>query len=208
MWDECYVQYFEHSLAVFFFGIGIKTDLSQSCIQCWVFQACVHVECSTLTAPSFRIWSSSPGYPSLPLALFIVKLPRAHLTSHYRMSHSRWVITPSWLPRSLRHFLYSVLCVVYSCHLFLISSTSVSYVDTLSVLSCTHFCLKCSLGISTFLEAISSLSDSTVFLYFFALITGEVFLISPCCSLEFCIQMGISLLFSFVFHFSSFSCDL
>ena len=51
--------------------------------------------------------------------------------------------------------------------------------------------MKCSLGISNFLEEISSLSHSVVFLYFFALITEEGFLISPCYSLELCIQMGI-----------------
>ena len=39
--------------------------------------------------------------------------------------------------------------------------------------------MKCSLGISNFLEEISSLSHSIVFLYFFALITNEGFLISP-----------------------------
>ena len=64
--------------------------------------------------------------------------------------------------------------------------------------------MKCSLGISDFLEEISSLSHSVVFLYFFALITEEGFLISPCYSLEFYIQMGISFLFSFSFCFSSF----
>ena len=52
--------------------------------------------------------------------------------------------------------------------------------------------MKCSLGISNFLEEISSLSNSIVFLYFFALITEEGFLISPCYSLELCIQMGES----------------
>ena len=57
-------------------------------------------------------------------------------------------------------------------------------------------------GISNFLE-ISSLSHSIVFLYFFALITKEGFLISPCCSLELCIQMAISFLFCFAFHFFS-----
>ena len=31
------------------------------------------------------------------LALFIVMLPKAHFTSHSRMSGSRWVITPLWL---------------------------------------------------------------------------------------------------------------
>ena len=46
-------------------------------------------------------------------------------------------------------------------------------------------------------EEISSLYNSIVFLYFFALITEESFLISPCCSLELCIQMGLSFLFSF-----------
>ena len=64
--------------------------------------------------------------------------------------------------------------------------------------------MKCSLDISNFLEKISSLSHSIVFLYFFALIAEEGFLISPCYSLELCIQMGISFLFSFAFCFSSF----
>ena len=36
--------------------------------------------------------------------------------------------------------------------------------------------MKCSLGISNFLEEISSLSNSVVFLYFFALIAEEAFL--------------------------------
>ena len=60
---------------------------------------------------------------------------------------------------------------------------------------------ECSLDISNFLEEISSLSHSVIFLCFFALITEEVFLISPCYSLELCIQMGIIFLFSFAFSF-------
>ena len=39
--------------------------------------------------------------------------------------------------------------------------------------------MKCSLGISNFLEEISSLPHSVLFLYFFALIAEEGFLISP-----------------------------
>ena len=62
--------------------------------------------------------------------------------------------------------------------------------------------MKCSLGISNFLEEISSLFHSAVFLYFFALIDEEGFLISPCYSLELCIHMLVSFLFSFAFHFS------
>ena len=72
------VWQFEHSLALLFFGIGIKTDLFQSCGHCWVFQICWGTKCSTLTALSFRIWNSSTGIPSPPLALFIVMLPKAH----------------------------------------------------------------------------------------------------------------------------------
>ena len=45
---------FEHSLALPFFGAGMKTDLFQFC----VFQICWPIECSTLTASSFRIWNS------------------------------------------------------------------------------------------------------------------------------------------------------
>ena len=98
-------------------------DLFQSCGHCWVFQICWYIECSTFTASSFRIWNSSTGIPSPPLALFLVMLPKAHLTSHSRMSGSRWVITPSSLSGSWRSFLYS--SSVYSYHLFLISSASV-----------------------------------------------------------------------------------
>ena len=47
---------------------------------------------------------SSTGIPSPPLALFIVMLSKAHLTSHSRMSGSRSVITPSWLSWSWRNF--------------------------------------------------------------------------------------------------------
>ena len=63
------VQKFEHSLALSFFGIQMKTDLFQSHGLCWVFQICCHTKCSTFTAASFRIWNSSAGIPSLLLAL-------------------------------------------------------------------------------------------------------------------------------------------
>ena len=123
------VQQLKHSLALPFFGIGMKTDLFQSCGHCWVFQICWHIECSTFRALSFRIWNRSSGIPTPPLALFVVIFPKTHLTSHSRMSGSRSVITPLWLYGLWRSFLYS--SSVYSCHLFLISSAPVrSY----------HFC--------------------------------------------------------------------
>ena len=74
-------------------------------------------------------------------------LPKAHLTSHSRMSASRWMITPSWLSGSLRSFMYS--SSVYSCHLFLISSASVKSLHFCPLLSpslqelfpCAHACI-------------------------------------------------------------------
>ena len=95
------VWQFEHSLALPFFGIGMKTDLFQSCGHCWLFHICWHTECSTFTASSFRIWNNSTGIPSPPLALFVVMLPKAHLTLHSRMSGSRWGITLLWLVKTI-----------------------------------------------------------------------------------------------------------
>ena len=120
-----------------FFGIGMKTDLFQSYGGCCVFQICWHIECSTFTASSFRIWNSSTEIPSHPLAFFIVMLPKAHLTSHSRMCGTRWVITPSWLSGSLRYFLYS--SSVYFCH-HLISSASVAAAAAMSLQSCLTLC--------------------------------------------------------------------
>ena len=108
----------------------MKTDLFQSCDHCWVFQISWHMECSTFIASSFRIWNSLTEIPSPPLALFLVMLPKAHLTLHSRMSGSRWVITPLWLSGLWRSFLYS--SSVYSHHLFLILSASVRSILFLS----------------------------------------------------------------------------
>jgi len=157
------------------------------------------IECSTFTVWSFRIWNSSTWIPSTPLALFVVMLPKAHLTLHSRMSGSRWVIMPSWLSGSWKSFLCS--SSVYSCHLFLISSASVSSIPFLCFIV-PIFAWNVSLVSLIFLKRY--LSHFIVFLYFFAPITEEAFLISPCYSLEVCIQMGISFPFSFAFHFSSF----
>ena len=130
MWDEC-----NCAVVWAFFGIAFlwdwnETDLFQSCGHCRVFQMCWHIEWSTFTASSFRIWNSSTGIPSPQLALFLVMLSKAHLTSHSRMSGSRLVITSSWLSGSWRSFLYS--SSMYSCHLFLISSASVRSIPFLS----------------------------------------------------------------------------
>ena len=89
MWNEHNRTVVWTIFDIAFLGLGMKADLFQSCSHCWVFQIGWHVECSTLTASSFRIWNSSAGIPSPPLTLLVVMLPKAHLTSHSKMSGSR-----------------------------------------------------------------------------------------------------------------------
>ena len=86
VWNECTC-----AVVWTFFGSAFlwdwnESDLFQSCGHCWVFQFCWHVECSTFTASSFRIWNSSTGIPSPPLALFVVMLPK-----------TTWLCTPGCL---------------------------------------------------------------------------------------------------------------
>ena len=108
------------------------------------------------------------------------------------------MITPSWLSGWWRSFLYSYS--VYSCHIFLISSASVRSIPLLYFIV-PVFAWNVSLVFLIFLK-ISPVSHSIAFLYFSALIPKEGFLISPCYSLELCIQISVSFLFSFAFlHF-------
>ena len=111
VWDECNCM-----VVLAFFGIVFLWDWNekehlQSSGHCWVFQIYWHIECSTFTASPFRIWNSLSEIPSPPLALFVVMLSKAHLTSHSRMSGSRWLITPSWLSGSWRSFFVQFFCV-------------------------------------------------------------------------------------------------
>ena len=117
------VWQFEHSLVLPFFGIGITRPFP----ILWPLLSFPNLLTGILSAAlsqhhllGFEIVQLE--FPSPPLALFLAILPKAYLTSHSRMSGSRWM-TPSWLSRSLRPFLYN--SSVCSCHLFLISSASV-----------------------------------------------------------------------------------
>ena len=131
MWNEC-----RCTEVWTFFGIAFLWDWNKN----WPFPVLWsllsfpylrHIDWSTLTESSFRILNSSAGIPSPPLALFIVLLPKAHLTSYSRMSGCRWVTTSLWSSGSLRLFLCSS---VFSCHLFLISFSSVVSLSFLSFL--------------------------------------------------------------------------
>ena len=111
VWDECIC-----AVVWAFFGIAFLWD----CNENWPLP----VLWPLLSFPNllaywvqhfnniiFSIWNSSTGIPSPPLALFVVMLSEAHLTSHSRMSGSRWVITPLWLSGSGRSLLYNSLCI-------------------------------------------------------------------------------------------------
>ena len=75
----------------------LKTDLFQSCGHCWVFQICWHIECRTFTASSFRIWNSSTGILSPPLALL-------------RFTGSQW-LTHDWATDLIWSDL--MVCLIY-----------------------------------------------------------------------------------------------
>ena len=123
MWNEC-----NCAVVQTFFGIALLWD--------WNENGNFPALCPPLSCPNvltywvqqfnsiiFRIFNSSAGILSPPQALFIVIFPKAHLTSHSKISGSRWVTTPSWLSRSLRLLFSTVfLC---SFHLLLNSSASV-----------------------------------------------------------------------------------
>ena len=110
------------------------------------------------------------------------------------------------------YFLFSVPSSIFFCLtlyvplwyvlLFLYITLMIWYPFPWCYFYCAYLCMKYSPGISNFLEEISRHSHSIIFLYFFALITEATFLISPCYSLQFHIQMDISFLFSSVFGFS------
>ena len=95
MWNECTC-----TVVWTFFGIILLWDWNEN----WRFL----VLWPLLTFPnlltywvqhfnSIRILNSSDVISSPLLALFVVMLPKAHLTSHSRMSSYSWVTSPSWL---------------------------------------------------------------------------------------------------------------
>jgi len=112
MWDEC------NCVTVWvFFGIAFLWDWNEN----WPFP----VVWPLLSFPNFLAYwvqhfhsiifqdlNSSTEIPSPPLVLFIVILPKGHLTSHSRMPGSRWVITASWLSGREDSFCIVLLCIL------------------------------------------------------------------------------------------------
>ena len=110
VWDECNCAVVGTFLALPFFGIRMKTDIFlwpllsfPNLLAYWVqhihsiiFQVLKQLHWNSITSTSF----------------VQVMLPKAHLTSHSRMSSSRLVITPSWLSGSLSSFCIVFLCIL------------------------------------------------------------------------------------------------
>ena len=93
------------------------------------FQICWHVECSTFTPSSFRIWNSSAKTPSPPLALL-------HIAGCLALGE--WSHHCGYLGHE---DLLVYISSVYSCHLFLLSSASVRSIPFLSfIVPILHEC--------------------------------------------------------------------
>ena len=102
VWDECncavFWAFFGITFLWHYLSLGLEWKLTfSSPLATAEFPNLPAYWVQHFTASSFRIWNSSTGVLSPPLALFIVMLPKPHLTSYSRMFGCRWVITPWWL---------------------------------------------------------------------------------------------------------------
>ena len=72
-------------------SLGLESKLTFSCGHCWVFQIRWHIECSTFTASSFRIWISTDTFTYWqtlqihppPMVLFFVQFSPISLFTAY-----------------------------------------------------------------------------------------------------------------------------
>ena len=104
VWDEC-----KHVVVWTFFVIAFPWDWSGnwSFPVLWPLLRILNLLTYWMQHFHSIIFSdlhSSAGIPSPPLDLFVVMLPKAHLTLHSRMPDFRWVITLLWLSASLKHW--------------------------------------------------------------------------------------------------------
>ena len=139
MWNECSCM-----IAGKFFGIALLWDWNENrpfpgLCPLMSFPNLPTYWMQHFTASSFRILNSSAGIPSTPLALLVAMLSKAILTSHSRMSGSRWVTTLLWLSGSLRIF-FVQFCVFLPP---LLNIFCFCYALTVFVPYCAHPCMKC-----------------------------------------------------------------
>ena len=104
MWDWCNCAVVWAFFGIAFFRIGMKLTFSSpaATAQFSKFAGILSAALSQHHLSGFEI--AQLEFHHFHVSLFIVLLSKAHLTSHSRMSGSRWVITASWLWT----FLYSI----------------------------------------------------------------------------------------------------
>jgi len=126
------VWHFEHSLALLFFGIGMKTDLFQFCGYCWVFQICCHIvseSCSIMSncLQPHGLWSpwnslgQNTGVGSLSFLPGIFPTQRSNPgLPHcrqilYQLSHKGSPLLAYWVPTpdDIQHVLPSCYSMSY-----------------------------------------------------------------------------------------------
>ena len=96
MWDECNCAVVWACFGLPIFGVGMKMTFSSPVDTAQFSKYAGTLSAAFSAASSFRIWNSSTGIPSPPLAYFVVMLPKAHLSLHSRMSGFRWVLV-AWV---------------------------------------------------------------------------------------------------------------
>ena len=195
MWDEG-----NYAVVWLFFGIAFLWDWNENwpLPVLWPLLSFSDL-LAYFTTSSFRIWNSSTGIPSFPLALFEVMLRPTWLCNSEHLALGEWSHHRDYLDRE--DLFYIVLPCIF-CHLFLISSASVRFIPFLSFIV-PIFAGKVPLVSLIFLKrslVFPILLFSSISLHWSL---RKAFL-SLCYSLELCIYMGISFLLSFAFSFSSF----
>ena len=87
----------------------MKTNLSQSCSHCWVFQICWYIEYSTFTASSFRIWNISAVTLQQPNPVFLPEeSPRTEMLGGLQIMGVADSDTTEWLS-TVQHKLILIL---------------------------------------------------------------------------------------------------
>ena len=150
-WNSCF---FDNPVDVDNLISG-SSAVSKSSLNIWKFS--VHVQCFL-----------RPRWLHPPRCLILGEW--SHHCSPSKMSDSWWVINTHhrciWVIKTLL-VLFCVFLSASSQYLLVLLG------HTISVLYCAHLCMKCSLGISDFLDEISNLSHSVVFNLFLFIVDLE-----------------------------------
>ena len=154
-----YLKDFEHNLSSMwnkhnctivrtFFGIALLWNCNENCSfpVLWPFPSFPNLLTywvQHFNSVIFRIFKLLSWNFVISTSFVRRNASKAHLTSHSRMSSSRWATAPLWFLESLRPFLYypSVFCVFLPIALLIFSASVESY--HFCPLLCSSFHLTC-----------------------------------------------------------------